>query len=88
MQDRAPLHVAAAAAIFIEYEEDRERSIVRYRDKPFVSVFTGTLAAPPRVPWIDADGAAALRGRRGERTPDADGEADPRGGHSSRRAAA
>ncbi len=54
VQDSLPMDVAGAAAIFHAYEKDRERSILEYRDVRFASLVTGTMAAPPAVPWIAA----------------------------------
>ena len=52
--DYPPVDLKALAAIFQQVEVDKERDIVRYRDATMTSVFTGTEAASPHRPWIEA----------------------------------
>ena len=43
-----------AADLFKEWEHDKDRSIVGYRDKSFKSPCTGTQAPPHHTPWMEA----------------------------------
>ena len=43
-----------AAALFKEWEHDKEKSIMGYRDNSYVSIMTGNKAPPHHTKWLEA----------------------------------
>lgn len=52
--DYPAFDVTAVAAIFKEWEHDKEADILGYRNKSYRSTLTGTLAPVHHTPWMDA----------------------------------
>lgn len=54
MTDYPHLDVDGVAALFKEWEHDKEQSILGYRDKSYRSVLTGTLSPQHHTTWMKA----------------------------------
>lgn len=54
LTDYPHLDVDGVAALFKEWEHDKERSILGYRNHSYKSVLTGTLAPVHHTKWMDA----------------------------------
>ncbi len=52
--DYPAFDVTAVAAIFKQWEHDKEADILGYRNKSYRSTLTGTLAPVHHTPWMDA----------------------------------
>jgi trimethylamine monooxygenase len=52
--DYPDLDVDAVAALFKEWEHDKQHSILGYRDKSYRSVLTGTMSPPHHTTWMKA----------------------------------
>lgn len=52
--DYAPCDWDMTVALFKEWEHDKERSILGYRNKSFTSPCTGTKAPIHHTPWVEA----------------------------------
>lgn len=49
--DYPPLDVRGLTQLFLQWEADKHEDFFGFRDKQHRSVITGTLGAPPRMPW-------------------------------------
>ena len=46
--------IVKAGEMFHTWENDKAKNIVTYRDQSFTSIYTGTKAPKPTVPWWQA----------------------------------